>query len=120
MVLEGAVREVRQRYAGNTIEVAGDGPFDAMPDVLHATKENGLWRLSLNDEVTPQQMLHTLVERSDITVEHFSQALPSLEEIFIRVVSESNEETSTNGVAMNGAAVDLASEDAAQSEVKHG
>ncbi len=100
VVLDGEVEAVRQRFAGNTVEVRGSGPIDTLPMVKHARRERNAWRLTLADEESPQALLKMMVERPDITVEHFSVALPSLHEIFIQTVGHSVEEVeaSTKGL----------------------
>jgi ABC-2 type transport system ATP-binding protein len=90
VVLEGAVDAVRRQFAGNTVEVGGSGPFDQLPQVQLTEHHNHTWRLSLADGVTPNDLLREMVKHDDITIEHFSLALPSLNEIFIRIVGESD------------------------------
>jgi ABC-type uncharacterized transport system ATPase subunit len=50
------------------------------------TQHNGALHLSLNDATSPQDVLGQLMRRS--TVERFEIAVPTLDEIFIRAVSE--------------------------------
>ncbi|MDX1665511.1 MAG: ATP-binding cassette domain-containing protein [Candidatus Promineifilaceae bacterium] len=86
VVLRGPVQEVRRQFAGNTVEVSGEGPFAELPGVLHAHPHNGGWRLALAEQVSPQEMLRILAAHEGVSVERFSVALPDLHEIFIRVV----------------------------------
>lgn len=88
VILDGPVMDVRRRFAGNTVEVTGIGPFDQVPQVQHIQNHNGTWRLTLAEDVTAQALLRTMAQREDLVIEHFSVALPSLNEIFIRVVGE--------------------------------
>ncbi len=90
IVLDGAVDAVRRQFAGNTVEVSGSGPFDQLPQVQLAQHHNHTWQLTLADGVTSHELLRELVENEAITVEHFSIALPSLNEIFIRIVGQDN------------------------------
>ena len=90
VVLEGAVDAVRRQFAGNTVEVSGTGPFDQLSQVQLTEHHNHTWRLSLADGVTPNDLLRELVKHDDITIEHFSLALPSLNEIFIRIVGQND------------------------------
>jgi ABC-2 type transport system ATP-binding protein len=92
VVLEGPVNEVRRRFAGNTVEASGSGPINQLPQVQSAEQRDGVWRLNLAEGVSPQQFLHEMVVRPDITVDHFTVALPHLHEIFIRIVGEHNEQ----------------------------
>lgn len=88
VVLSGAVQEVRRRFAGNTVEVSGQGPLDQLPEIVHTQHHNGVWRLTLGESMTAQRLFRELALREDITIEHFSVALPSLHEIFIQIVGE--------------------------------
>lgn len=90
VVLEGAVDAVRRQFAGNTVEVGGSGPFDQLPQVELFEHHNNIWQLSLADGVTPNELLRELVKNEEISIEHFSLALPSLNEIFIRIVGDNN------------------------------
>jgi ABC-2 type transport system ATP-binding protein len=87
-ILEGSVNQVRRQFAGNTIEVNGDGDFAELPQVQHAEQKNGVWRLTLSPETTPQAFLRTLANQEDLQIEHYSVALPSLHEIFIHTVEQ--------------------------------
>ncbi|NIP28091.1 MAG: ATP-binding cassette domain-containing protein, partial [Phycisphaerae bacterium] len=60
VVLNGRVQEVRRSFAGNTVEVSGTGPIDALPGVAHAEISNGAHHLTLSEETTPQEFLRTL------------------------------------------------------------
>jgi ABC-2 type transport system ATP-binding protein len=92
VVLEGAVNEVRRRFAGNTVEVSGAGPIEQSPLIQHAERRDGAWRVNLVEGASPQQLLHEMVGRPDITVDHFTVALPHLHEIFIRIVGANHEQ----------------------------
>ena len=89
-VLTGSVDAVRRQFAGNTIEVKGTGDFDQLPQVQIAQHKNGLWHLTLHEDTSPQTFLQTVATHPDMALEHFSVALPSLHEIFIRVVGEND------------------------------
>jgi ABC-2 type transport system ATP-binding protein len=86
VVLNGRVDEVRRSFAGNTVEVSGTGPIDALPGVTHAEISNGAHHLTLSEETTPQEFLRTLARHEAVAVDHFSIALPSLHDIFIQIV----------------------------------
>ncbi len=88
VVLDGAVDAVRRQFAGNNVEVSGTGPFDQLPQVQRTSHHNHTWQLTLADGVSSQDLLRELVENEAISIEHFSMALPSLNEIFIRIVGE--------------------------------
>ena len=89
VVLQGAVDHVRRQFAGNSVEVSGTGPFDQLPQVLRTSHHNHTWQITLADGETPQSLLRELVQNEAISIEHFSIALPSLNDIFIRIVGDS-------------------------------
>lgn len=86
VVLNGRVAEVRRSFAGNTVEVSGTGPIDTLPGVAHVEMSNGAHHLTLTDGTSPQEFLRTLARDENVAVEHFSIALPSLNDIFIQIV----------------------------------
>jgi ABC-2 type transport system ATP-binding protein len=88
VVLDGSVMAVRRQFAGNTISVSGHGPFEQIPLMAEAQLTKNGWRLTLPDGVSPQQLLRQLTAHEGLQVEHFSLVMPSLEEIFVKVVGE--------------------------------
>ncbi|MEJ2556560.1 MAG: DUF4162 domain-containing protein, partial [Anaerolineae bacterium] len=60
--------------------------IEELPGVARVEQRDGTFTLTLQD-VTPQELLQTLVERN-IQVEVFEVASAPLEEIFIAVVKE--------------------------------
>ncbi len=89
-VVSGAVEELRQRYAEGAVEVELAGKAELPPDLpglLHRERRDGRWRVALAEGVAPQAFLATLVERQ-LPVTAFQVALPTLEEIFVKAVSE--------------------------------
>jgi ABC-2 type transport system ATP-binding protein len=86
IVLRGSVREVRRRFAPNAVIVEGQGAWDTIPGVVDVQDKDGAKQLMLEDGVTPQQIFRALSSRADLGVERFEIAIPSLDEIFVRVV----------------------------------
>ncbi len=85
LVLYGKVSEVRRQFATNAVLVEGHGRLGALPGVASVEQHNGSLMLKLADSVTPQSILRALAEQPDYQVERFEIALPSLDEIFVRV-----------------------------------
>jgi len=85
-VLYGPVDEIRRRFAGNAIEVKVRGNLERVPGVQSIKPVEDKYRLLLDDGVSAEQILRTLVDMPEITVESFQRAEISLDEIFIRVV----------------------------------
>jgi len=86
-VLYGKVSQIKRDFAANAVVVQAEGDLTGLPQVLEARREDGEWRLSLETGADPQQVLKALVARPDVTVERFELAEPSLDDIFITVVS---------------------------------
>jgi ABC-2 type transport system ATP-binding protein len=86
-VLEGTVEAVQRRFAGNAILVRATGDLAALPGVHEAAPHNDAVKLTLSAAATPQGILKEMLAR-DMVVEKFEIALPSLDEVFIRVVGK--------------------------------
>ena len=92
-VLYGSLAEIQKNYTGQAVTIRTQQQF---PNQLkHVTRiENGqvqgLYTLHLEDGYAPQELLKTLVEKQ-IILEQFEIAAPSLDEIFIQVVTAAGE-----------------------------
>lgn len=85
-VLYGGLEEIKRRYASNAVVVHSPQELPAaLPGVREISKRNSHSLLKLEPGKTPQDILHTLVEK-DIPLDQFEIAMPTLDEIFIRVV----------------------------------
>jgi ABC-2 type transport system ATP-binding protein len=84
-VLYGDLDRIRRDYSGHAVMVQATGELPAIPGVEAMARHNGAVRLTLADETTPQQVLEGLVA-SQVILERFEIAVPTLDEIFIRVV----------------------------------
>lgn len=90
--LYGPVDAIRRQYALNAIIVQGKGDWSALPGVARVeTKENGTksYLLHLKDGATPDSVLASIATSNLTQIERFELAVPSLNDIFIRVVEES-------------------------------
>jgi ABC-2 type transport system ATP-binding protein len=89
LVLYGRVKEVRRQFASNKILLEGHGALDPLPGVTAVEQRNGTGSLLLHlaDGTTPQLILRALAAQPDYHVERFQVALPSLDDIFVRVAS---------------------------------
>lgn len=85
-MLYGKLDRIRHRYAGNAVLVRAEKPLPlGLPGVVDIAVHNAARRLTLSPDVSPQDLLRTLVEMN-IPLEQFEIAVPTLDEIFIRVV----------------------------------
>jgi ABC-2 type transport system ATP-binding protein len=94
-LLYGDLDEIRRRYTGHAVLVraAGDLLLQGGGERLNVTgveaiaTHNNAFKLTLIEGTTPQRVLQELIAR-DVTLEKFEIAIPTLDEIFIRVVEE--------------------------------
>ncbi len=85
-VLYGQVEDIKRNFAGNAIELEGQGSFAEIPGVLEVRSENGTYHLALDIGTDPQSVFRILANRPDIKIERFEIAEPSLDDIFVTVV----------------------------------
>ncbi len=87
VMLYGAVGEVKQQFAGNVVLVKGGDGVPTLEGVERIEAVNGAVKLHLRPGVRPQEVLRELVRR-EVPLDHFEITLPTLDEIFIRVVQD--------------------------------
>ena len=86
VLLYGKVNEIKRQFAGNTIDIEGQGDFTDLPGVLETRRENDVWRLALATGTSPQDVLRAVTARPAVMIERFEIAEPSLDDIFVTVV----------------------------------
>jgi ABC-2 type transport system ATP-binding protein len=87
-LLYGTVRDVRASFSDGAVVVRGEGiPIEAgrFKSVHEALRSDGNVRFILRDGARPQDLFRELAA-TDVAVERFEVASPSLTEIFIRAV----------------------------------
>ena len=85
-VLYGNLDAIRRDYSGHAVLVSSADELPVIPGVEEVAEHNGAIRLSLAEDTTPQDVLRTLVAH-EVILERFEIAVPTLDEIFIRVVA---------------------------------
>lgn len=93
IVLEGSVKQVKQRFGANALhlEFDGDGRFlSSLPFVQKATIYENYAELTLNGTVTSNELLNALMPKLELRKFEFVE--PSLNSIFLQVVGTSVEE----------------------------
>jgi ABC-2 type transport system ATP-binding protein len=94
-ILEGKVRDIRNQYRSNTWEVKIAGLSETLKSIVPAacsvvseTEEDGLLSAAvrLNGDNSPNQLLQSLLPHG--TIHSLREILPTMNEIFIRKVSE--------------------------------
>jgi ABC-2 type transport system ATP-binding protein len=86
-VLYGPLDEIRRRHTGHAVLVRVAGELPAIEGIEDITPHNSAMRLTLGSDVSPQKVLQDILAKG-VTLEKFEIALPTLDEIFIRVVEE--------------------------------
>ena len=86
-VLYGGLDEIRQQFSGHAVLVRSSETIPTLPGVETVERHNSAYRLTLSPTTNTQDVLRALVERG-IPIQQFEIAAPSLDEIFIQVVTE--------------------------------
>ena len=89
-VLYGELNDIRKQYSGHAVVVRAAGALPSVPGVKSIVPHNSETKLELEDGITPQDTLRNLVAQGAM-LEKFEIAVPSLDEIFIRVVGKGGE-----------------------------
>ena len=90
-VLYGTLSDVRKKYAGHAIHIRTE---DHIPDNLPGVKEikklenHHFYQVELNPDISSHEFLKTMV-MANINLDQFEIATPTLDEIFIQIVTES-------------------------------
>ncbi|WP_322791987.1 ABC transporter ATP-binding protein [Bellilinea sp.] len=91
VMLYGKLNDIRRQYSGQEVIVHPLNDLPAqIPGVNRIERENSAYILHLADQITPQTILKNLVDQG-IALERFEIALPTLDEIFIQVVTARGE-----------------------------
>lgn len=86
-VLYGGVDEIRRCYADNAVRVTLHGTLPDIPGVVEISRKGNTHTLALPKDMSSQAVLAHLAAAPDIVVESFEVALPTMDDIFVRVVS---------------------------------
>ena len=86
-ILYGELEDIRRQFSGHSINLHTPLVINEIPGVQSIDKHNRSYKLQLEEDIQPQQILKYLVD-SGIHVDGFEIAVPSLDEIFIQAVKE--------------------------------
>jgi ABC-2 type transport system ATP-binding protein len=96
-ILDGDLKALKRRFAGNVMRVSTDAPSEAIlaiPGVASVSSVNGGFHVALADGVEPRAVVQRLFEK--YRVDAFSEKEPELEEIYLKAVRDAGlEETRT-------------------------
>jgi ABC-2 type transport system ATP-binding protein len=84
-LLHGELDSVRSRFSGNAIFIRTAASIPPIKEVLDVQKHNTGKKLILSPGSDPREILKQLI-KTDIQIEWFEIAVPTLDEIFIEVV----------------------------------
>jgi len=91
-VLYGSLQEIQKQFTSRDILVT---PIDPLPETIEGVSEvkklNGRYRLILEEQAQPNQILKNLIN-SGFELTEFEIAVPPLNEIFIQVVGKKEDE----------------------------
>lgn len=87
-VLYGSLEQIRRQFSGHGVLVQIEGALPEVAGVTSIEQHNGAIHLLLAEDTTPQRVVKQLVD-SDVLIERFEIAVPTLDEIFIQAVSDS-------------------------------
>ena len=90
-VLYGNLLDIQKKYAGHAINIRTEEPIRAdFPGIksIRSLENQHLYRIDLEETVSIQDFLKSLIT-ANINFNQFEIAVPTLDEIFIQVVSES-------------------------------
>lgn len=89
VLLQGELSEIRNRFRTNEVIIDALNPLpDTLNGVSRIEKLNGAYRLSPQEGLSSQELLNELITQG-IQLNSFEVAVPTLDEIFIKVVKES-------------------------------
>ncbi|NOZ46721.1 MAG: ATP-binding cassette domain-containing protein [Chlorobi bacterium] len=96
-ILQGNINEIRNKYKANTYELEYTNPDNQNLnilenfEVLEKSQKNGyeLIKIKLKNGQTPNTVLNKLLPHVDI--KSFNEVIPNMNEIFIKVVEETND-----------------------------
>jgi len=89
-LLEGSVNEIRSKWAANEFDIVLDGDVkidgNGHYNILSQVKENNksIIKLKTTDDISSNDILHTMMKSANVI--SFNPSLPSMNEIFIRVI----------------------------------
>ncbi|AYD48390.1 ABC transporter ATP-binding protein [Arachidicoccus soli] len=94
-ILDGSVENIKQDYKEHLYELKATGDLSNLGNsdvfAIHSEKDNGI-TLKIKEGHTGNEVLQYFIEKN-VEIAHFSEILPSLNEIFIRLVNHKDATT---------------------------
>ena len=86
-VLYGSLDKIRRQFSGHAVLVRAVGEIPHVAGVEAVSSHNSATKLTLAQGTTPQDVLRALMAQN-VVLEKFEIAIPTVDEIFIRVVAD--------------------------------
>ena len=86
-VLYGTLTGIRERFSGHALVVQADAALPELSGVLQVDRINHEAKILLEEQTDPQTILKQLLAH-EVVLNKFEIAVPTLDEIFIKVVQE--------------------------------
>ncbi len=86
-VLSGEVRDIKERFADNSVFLECDRDLRDHPAVARAEPKGGALKIWLKEGESPEKFLAGLLA-DGAKVSRYERALPSMDEVFVRVVKK--------------------------------
>lgn len=86
-VLYGKLDDIRRRFSSHAVLVRTAGELPTIAGLEQVSPHNDAFKLVLATDTAPRDVLQALMAQN-VTLEKFEIAVPTLDEIFIRVVEE--------------------------------
>ncbi|HQX76537.1 MAG TPA: DUF4162 domain-containing protein, partial [Thermoflexales bacterium] len=85
-VLYGKVDEIRRTYSDNAIRVTAQGEMPQIDGMMELSRKGNTRTLSLPPALPPREFMRILAETPNLNVEQFELALPTMDDVFVKVV----------------------------------
>ena len=86
-LLYGHLDDIRRQYAGHAVLIRAKGDLPNIEGVKEISTNHKAIKLTLSEGVSPQEILQSIIAEG-VILEKFEIAVPTVSEIFIRVVEE--------------------------------
>jgi ABC-2 type transport system ATP-binding protein len=87
-ILSGEVREIKQRFADNSVLIETDRDLSGHPAVARSEPKGAALRVWLKDGEPPEKFLSGLLAEG-AKISRYERALPSMDDVFVKAVTSS-------------------------------
>jgi len=87
-VLYGGVDEIRRSYADRAVRFTAKGEPPAVPGVVETSRKGNERTWTLPRDMEPHDLLQQLANTPGLSIESFELAIPTMDDIFVKVVGK--------------------------------